>query len=388
MAPITALVHLSLVLLVLSSSRWSTVSGARIRVQLSEMGVARLQDDADDGETACEDYTFLTAAEISTLSYPRGFEDVRQPWKRPSVSVGRSEYVKEGVDKTMEIPVAGLGGDTLRDVVDTLRDGGCLVFIFGGTVRDQFLGDVPRDADMDTNCNTEALLSVCVRAWGPQNCKGTSPVFHIGNPTQLGEEDLDIAEWDSFFFGPKTNLEYTTNSISYSPDLDVLVDIGFTGVMDTCARKIRIPVCQSDWLLWTSSMLAYRYWKMRVKDFTGADDDTQQFVVAEALKGIEDNPAKFQEFFCRKALPGEWDKAAQTCFMHPSFCSKVSVKKAKYYAAFEQDLGAAWPATVKPLLDELNICTTASFSDERENTYFQYLLNQLRQQLTRGNYRP
>ena len=45
------LVHFLLILVI---TGWDSVSGVRIKVQLSEIGIARLQD-CEDKETACED---------------------------------------------------------------------------------------------------------------------------------------------------------------------------------------------------------------------------------------------------------------------------------------------------------------------------------------------
>lgn len=384
-----SLVCLSVVFLALGSFEWSAVSAARIKVHLSEQGVARLQEEIQGQlPAACLDYKLLCSSEISTLSYPPGFEHVRKPWNRPGVSVGRSEAASNGLNRVIGLEVPGLQGDTVRDVIETLEEGGCLAFLFGGGPRDQFLGAVPRDVDMDTNCNTQTLLNICEEEWGPENCRGsgTSPIFHIGNPTAVGEEDIDIAYWESFFFGPRTNLEFTTNSVAYYPELKVLIDLAFTGVRDTCNKKIRIPVRYADWPKWTDYKV-FRFWKLRVKDYCAVDEKTQRFIVDEAKMRIIENPIKFQEFFCRKALPGEWDKTNRKCSMPQTLCEKVSAKKAKYYTAFEEDLGKFWATTLKPLLDELNICTETSLATEQENNYYyRYLLDQLRKQATYDNY--
>ena len=367
----TLLVHLSVFFLALGTFQWHSVSAARIKVSLSEYGVARLQSEVEGKlPEACLDYKRVPRSEIASLSYPDGFEDVPKPWDRFGVIVGRSEAATDGLNRVIGLEVSGLGGDTLEDVIDTLKEGGCLVFLFGGAIRDQFLGDVPRDADMDTNCETEQLLEICEEEWGAANCKGSSPVFHIGNPTGPGEEDLDIAYWESFFFGPKTNLEFSTNSVAYYPELEILIDLGFNGVRDTCERKIRIPVPQSFWRDWKLYMHygVYRFWKLRIKDYTAANLETQLFIVSESEKRMNEKPAKFQEFFCRKALPGEWDKSTQKCYMPPTLCGKALAKKAKYYVVFEEDFGKFWETTAKPLLDELKICES-----QLAMAYFFYL---------------
>ena len=381
--------YLSLVLLLLGSSEWYAVSGhSSAHVPLDHdpsQGLGQPQDlerptgllvGRDNGQTACDDYRSLTALEISDLAYPSGFTDVVLPWENQGVRVGSSEYLTTGIHRIMKRNVSGLGSYTLEDIINTMRDNGCLMFLFGGSVRDQFLGAESAGVNLDSNCDAETLYEICVTNWGSENCNNEDLVIQIGNPVIPDGEDIDIA---SFFFGPKTNLEYTTNSMAYSPDLNILIDFGFSGVSDTCDRKIRIPVDQLLWKNWTTSTKAFRFWKLRVKDYRAVDEKTLKFIVAEAENGIQSNSASFQEFFCRKALPGSWDEVKQTCNLQCN--DEISTKKAEYYAVFEEDFGdEVWSMTVKPLLDKLNICTSNSVSSSAtgfHDTYIRYLLNQI-----------
>ena len=116
---------------------------------------------------------------------------------------------------------------------------------------------------------------------------------------------------------------------------------------------------------------------MRVKDFDAVDTTTKDFIVNETTNILKEkkNKIKFQGFFCNKTLPvvGVWDGNKRKCHIPPSFCDRVSEKKAKYYDVFEKDFGnKVWSTTVKPLLDELDICTSSATG--LHYTYFRYLL--------------
>ena len=168
------------------------------------------------------------------LVYPQGFEMLRRPGvDNPPARAGRSVTATAGINKFYTLKVPGLNGQTINEVLDVLRNNGCLSFPYGGPIRDQFLGAPPVDLDMQTNCDADTMYNICVGEWGVSNCPRSSPtsrIVHIGSSeaTDGETEILDTANWNSTFFGTGrgVNLEYTTNSISYFADgVNIVIDL-------------------------------------------------------------------------------------------------------------------------------------------------------------------
>ena len=149
----------------------------------------------------CTEYTQVT--DKSTLSFPTGFQNLPKPWESDNVKVIRSATVTDGINELLKLQVPGLNGVTARQVMNTLRTTApyCLSFVFGGAVRDQFLGSKPNDIDMDLTCNTDQIYSICKQHWGNTNChKISRHVVKIGDKTQAGTTDeIDAANWMPFF---------------------------------------------------------------------------------------------------------------------------------------------------------------------------------------------
>ena len=137
--------------------------------------------------------------------------------------------------------VPGIDSSTVADVLQVLREGGCPVFIYGGVVRDQFLGRAPNDVDVEVDCTISTVVSLCKQNWGDGNCgKETNAITHIGTP--LDPKSVDLAPTTSTFYASLSQLEYTANSLAYDTNgLDVIIDLTGNGVEDVCSRKIRIP---------------------------------------------------------------------------------------------------------------------------------------------------
>lgn len=172
----------------------------------------------------------------STLSFP---EDLPKPWDSNHVTLVRSATVARGMDELLGLQVPGLKGVTIREVLDALRTTGrCLSFPFGVSVRDQFVERSLNDVNVEVSCSAEAIWSACVQNWGAENCRNSSssPVVHIGNSGVPGEtEAMDAAPWNSTFFSPVTNLDYTISSLAYDSNVNstgAVFDLTSFGVKD------------------------------------------------------------------------------------------------------------------------------------------------------------
>ena len=351
--------HISLLLL-LFSLQAVTSTRFKIAIPSGKDAYGALARSARDAGAACQEYT--TIDDPSTLTYPASFEHLRRPWvDNPTAKAGRSDPVTAGINRFFTLKVPGLGGTIISEVLDILKQDGCLSFPYGGSVRDQFLEAPPVDLDMETNCDADTFYGICVQNWGVTNCprfSPTSPIIHIGNSAAKdGEtEILDAANWNATFFGTGKDLEYTTNANTYfAENLNIVIDLTGTGVTDTCNKIIRIPVDPGDRSEWVSNTKVYRFWKLRIKGYQASDIDTMSYIVSEAKTRIQKNPKYFQQFYCKTVLNGYYDNSK--CKV--TDCREGLSKKIKYDAAFGMDLDTFWNETAMALIDglECNSCS-------------------------------
>ena len=277
------------------------------------------------------------------------------------------------MNKALMARVPGLGNTTIRDVFDKLKENGCICLPFGGAVRDQFLGGQVVDIDADTPCGVNEVVRICKKYWDSKYCKAPREdaklkIVHIGDQTEADGEEIDLANWNKTFIYELTNLEYTTNSLGYYEDdtnnRGVVIDLPGSGVVDTCNKRIRIPVPPDQWENWYNgdSWKIFRYWKLRAKGYTAPDDALPSFIknkTKEILK-IKDGIKTFKKSFCKYAFSGEYKKCdgRENCIVpHPACTDSMQLKEKrnKYYALFEEVLGEYWKDEAKALLDKILI---------------------------------
>ena len=122
--------------------------------------------------------------------------------------------------------------------------------------------------------------------------------------------------------------------------LDIVLDLPGNGVGDVCARKIRIPSDDgslSSWDAWNDEEKLYRYWKLRVKEFTAIDNSTSNYIISETREIIElDNPkgVSMKKFYCDKAFGTKMFSEGKNT------CTACTVDNSlKYKAKLKEDLG-------------------------------------------------
>ena len=310
-------------------------------------------------QTSCEDAIELAREDLTLVGRLNELNE--------RVTFYRSQHAKEGLEFLQTRVVPGLGGQTVRDVLDVLRKGECYSFIIGGSVRDQFLGRTPRDVDVEIDCELQDIIDICVQTWGQHNCRNSpgSPVGHIGNssipgPGQ-GEDDLDYAPTIALFYVPLTLLEYTVNMMAYDTNgNDFILDLSGTGRTDVCNRHVRIPSDDDSvesWDAWridsdgdTDYKLLYRAWKLREKDFQFFNDDMRDYIVRFATEGIENEAAKFYDFYCDEVFDSDYDKEGNTCLVSEELCEGGFENKFDYDRAFAEDFGDFWTDTLESSL--------------------------------------
>ena len=157
----------------------------------------------------------------------------------------------------------------------------------------------------------------------------------------------------------------------FANDLDIIIDLTGSGISDTCNKKIRIPVDNSDRELWSvsanevcnpnstkssSNDKIYRFWKLRFKGYTAIDNDTLSFIVSQAKTTITNNPKEFKSFYCKKLLEGKLKSGK--CNVENENCENT---RNGYDDVLEEDLGTFWEDEAKPLIESLGtICSGAN----------------------------
>ena len=251
--------------------------------------------------------------------------------------------------------VPGLKTTTVASVLGVLRDEGCPVFIYGGVVRDQFLGKTPNDVDVEVDCSISTVITICKQNWGQENCgKETDTITHIGTP--FDPKSVDLAPTTSTFYASLSNLEYTANSLAYDTNgLDVIIDVPGNGVEDVCTRKIRIPSddnSEESWIMWktVSEYKLYRFWKLRSKEFTAYNADTENFIVSSTKKAIDgDNPIgrQFKKFYCDAVYGQSYNSERNSCPSTSEVCTSKSGTATIYKMVLDDDLDEDYVSTLK-----------------------------------------
>ena len=356
------------------------VSSTRFKIVISEDERKSMQSHfaKRDGIDACMDYADVSPTSALSM-LPDQLDRLREVTK-----FARSKVATSKMDVLFQMTVNGLNGITVQNVIDALYEEQCLFLPYGGSVRDQFLGMTPKDVDAETNCSFETVSEICINRWGSSKCiqYRDLEILQIGlDKENDGEtENIDVANWENTFFGPGIHLEYTTNSMAYyAYDLGIIIDITGDGISDTCDKKIRIPVgINSDYIeMWRNNCddtgkgcdngeKIYRFWKLRIKGYKAIDSETRKYIVSHAKNMIMNDGARFQEFYCKNILKGEFVKENIKCNDIPASSCQYKMKYDDILEEdFEEDFEQFWQDEVKPLIEKIEIeCTGGNTPSE------------------------
>ena len=258
--------------------------------------------------------------------------------------------------------VSGLKSQTVGDVFNTLLNEGCYPFFYGGAVRDQFLGKVPGDVDVEVDCDTFRVYNVCVSSWGEKNCQINTRTLraHIGQLVTSSDDLLDFASTTATFFAPLSALEYTVNSLAYdiNADNNIILDLPGNGVFDVCNKTIRIPSDDASiqsWDEWRTAIggrsKLYRFWKLRTKAFSAVDFATQQYIVEHTIMAIQNEPNSFKKFYCDTVYgTGNFNNVTNTCEVTQAMCTTNAATAENYKQRFREDFGDSY-STLETLLE-------------------------------------
>ena len=341
----------------------SFVDGARIKIHLAtdsalySTTLGRLRP-RQAPQSACDDKQMQDGSGL-----PSGILNNRE-FNRTRVQFYSSATAKEYINShVFTRKVSGLGEQTVQHVFDTLLGENCYPFFFGGLVRDQFLGKVPGDVDVEVDCDIFRVYNVCVSSWGEQNCQINTRTLraHIGQQVNSPDDLLDFASTDATFFAPLSALEYTVNSLAYdlNGDNNIILDLPGTGVEDVCRKVIRIPSDDGSlqsWDAWRTVMggrsKLYRFWKLRTKGLMPVDNETLQYIVQHTVAAIQEDPNSFKKFYCDTVYgTGNFNSVTKTCEVTQKMCTANADKAASYKQRFKEDFGDYY-STLETMLEK------------------------------------
>ena len=299
----------------------------------------------------------------------------------------------QGMNKALKARVPGLGTTTIKDVFDKLKQNGCICLQIGGSVRDQFLGGKVSDIDAESPCDVHKIVEICTRHWGKTYCNVSQKTEKV-QIVQIGEdkgdgEKIDLGNWNKFFFGSLTNLEYTTNSLGYYDDAvnnrGIVIDFSGSGVNDTCNKVIRIPVPRDQWDDWYSGYYwkIFRYWKLLAKGYDAEGDELPSFIKKKTKDILKTTNGRneFKISFFKYSLSGDYIDDKNIAIVPYPTCSNIAQqneKKRKYHALYQKVLGEYWENEVKELVDKIKIeCPSQTVKGSSGKTQWSLILTMI-----------
>ena len=321
------------------------VEGTKVKIYISHEAVDLTKlSERQASSSACDDKVLVPRSNASLTG--------RLVSLNSRVLFYQSVYVRQSIDRFIRDATVPGTQTTAFGVLQALKDGGCPVYIFGGAIRDQFLGKMPNDVDTEVDCNVSTIVRICRERWGAAACgEEDEPVTSIGKP-RGNPANSDFAPTDRTFYTNLTYLEFTTNSLAYDINgLDVVIDLAGTGVRDTCNRSIRIPSDDdslSSWDAWRDAYMdsgkLYRYWKLRFKGYSAINANTSTYIISNVKNLIEaNNGLDFKEVYCEKVYDGaRYSTNGNLCVVSSELCLAKSQTAATYSSHIEEDLGRSY----------------------------------------------
>ena len=291
----------------------------------------------------------------------------------------RSANAQIKLNNIQDMTVLGINA-TVKIVFKKLRDGGCLPFFMGGSVRDQFLNRDINDVDIQVDCTIERFLQICVREWTSGVTCGrvvieADPGRELGFiGTMVMNRNIDLGPTAITFYTDISFLEYTVNDLAYDTNgNDVIIDLTGKGADDACNKTIRIPSdddSRASWDTWlnnTKGSILLRFWKLRTKDFTALNDETFQYITEQAKLKVTRDVRSFPDFYCITVYTVAYSASIEACLAVSADC-KMSSKAALYNDHFSRDLGEFWTNQIEP--NYLPMCLPDGNTSQRSSASF------------------
>ena len=332
------------------------VEGARVKIHIAKkfasdgLQLRGTQERPSRQVTACADMMEISRSSLELSGMLSMLNQRVRFYRSQHATLTIAEFIR-----TTTVP--GLPGTvTVADVFQTLRNEGCPIYIYGGVVRDQFLGRTPNDVDVEVDCNISSVVMTCKREWGQMKCGEESDrVTHIG--AQINPKAVDLAPTALTFYGSLSNLEYTANSLAYDTNgNNVIIDLPGNGVSDVCAQKIRIPSddnSEQSWDAWrnadNTTRKLFRFWKLRSKGFTAYNSATENYIVRYSEEAINATDAGFKMFYCSAVYgdTGSYNAMQNTCPATGNVCTDKSDTAATYMRVLREDFGNDYVNTLQ-----------------------------------------
>ena len=179
---------------------WSAQSEMAVTVTTGHYNIANtnLSYDKRVAEDTCS--SLMTISNTDHFFFPQGYQHLQRPWfDNPTATAATSAAVSQGIQSLLHSEVEGLDGERVVNIILNLQQNGCLSFLIGDSVRDQFLGELTADIlDLESNCDSDVIYHICLDKWGPSKCAqiGERNIVYIGNIKAM-HKDTDIIYSDN-----------------------------------------------------------------------------------------------------------------------------------------------------------------------------------------------
>ena len=273
-------------------------------------GVERFSDDGQREKMVME-VVFLDRAQV----FPDDRVPIAFPWKGKGTCFSAPHLSKPLMDilgKEIEGLTATKRGvkTTFLSVFSTYRLYGVAMFFIGGSVRHALTRDFKGINDVDVTYGQHPKIMKDIAAavgFGPvvivggiKTQWGTGKFVMEGNPIQSCS-----VGWTNCFTENKSKthivsndlvdnlitMDFTCNTVAFDPVQDMFVDSSGYGLYDIQKKLLRAPVDRDKWDLWyyQNKRKPFRYWKMRMLNYSASSDELHDFLCQKTLESLEDN---------------------------------------------------------------------------------------------------
>ncbi|CAF1466722.1 unnamed protein product [Adineta ricciae] len=272
-----------------------------------------VSDDDDDNEvqTIREEVVFVEKDQV----FPDDRIPIALPWKGQGICFS-APHLSEPLVEILEENIEGLTANkrgvktTFLSVFSTYRLYGVAMFFIGGAVRHALTEDFKgiNDVDVTYGQHPKVMKDIAEAVgFGPieivagiKTQWGTGKFVMEGNPIQsfsvrwtpeLTENRIKTHIISNDLVDNLITMDFTCNSVAFDPVQDIFIDASGYGLYDIQKRLIRVPVSRDQWDLWyyQNKRKPFRYWKMRMLNYSAASNEFHDFMCQKSVESLEDN---------------------------------------------------------------------------------------------------
>lgn len=270
------------------------------------------------------------------------------------------------------VPVMGLDGNTVEDVMTMMDVANCSFVPWGDSVWKSIRRLRPTSIEGDVDCHLHTLETACLHRLGWNACSlvaaqnSSSGIAYL----QIGRHEDDVqtgayvadpirvyprgSKWKI----PSERLSFTVDSLAIVDSLDgkiYLLDVSGRGVIDACERNLYADISiQSE-----SPDDLLRYFELRSFDFRPADGELRGFIESELRNGsMAIDGVDWREWYCEsdllRGISDTVGEERELCWME----DLDAKEKKRLMAAFEAmkvDTPYLWKEVIDPATARLQV---------------------------------